>query len=140
MDEAACTKQCCIRAEMVIVARAMMGNFLLVTFRHSGFGIAGFGEVFVSRECELEYVDSDFRWDFEERGGGLGVCGDCCFSVACVVFAQSGRSTRRFPWTGTYKRLHPVRCGCFCPGHRSMCAWTMMEQMLGGRWSLGCGV
>ena len=142
MDEATCTKQCCVRAEVVIVAWAMMGKFPLVALRDLGFGIAGFGRIFVSGECELEYVVSDLRWDLEERRGRLGIWGDCwLWSIACYIFARSRRSTRSFQWIGTGTRLHPVRCGCFCPGHFSMCALTMLEQMLGGRWTLlGYGI
>ena len=141
MDEATCTKQCCIRAEMVIVARAMMGKVSLVALRHFGFGIARFGGIFVSGECELENVVSDLRWDFEERRQGLKICGVCwLWNLACYLFARSRRSTRRFQWIGTGTRLHPVRCGCFCPGHFSMCALTMIEQMLAGRWTLGYGI
>ena len=61
MDEATRTKYGRVGAEMVIVARAMMGKLSLVAFRHLDFGIAGFGGIFVSGECELEYVISDLR-------------------------------------------------------------------------------
>lgn len=79
MDEATCTKQCCVRAEVVVMAWAMMRKLSLVASRHLGLDVARFAGIFVGGEGKLEYVVPDLSWDFEERRGGLGVCGNCYF-------------------------------------------------------------
>lgn len=48
VDEATCTKQRCVRAEVVVMAWAMMGKASLVTSRHLGLEIAEFRGIFVS--------------------------------------------------------------------------------------------
>ena len=136
VNGAACTKQCCVCAEVVVVPWAMMWKAGLVAFRYLGVEIAGFRGVFVSGEGELKDVVSDLAryfeewrgglgvfsdlaWYFEEWRGGLGVCRKCLLwsQLACFFSARSERSTRCFGRIGADSRLNPVSCGCFCPDH-----------------------
>ena len=119
VNGAACTKQCCVCAEVVVVPWAMMWKAGLVAFRYLGVEIAGLRGIFVSGEGELKDVVSDLAWYFEEWRGGLGVCRKCLLwsQLACFFSARSERSTRCFGRIGADSRLNPVSCGCFCPDH-----------------------
>ena len=62
MDEAACTKQRCVRAEVAVMGRAMMGKASLKAVRYSGLEIVGYGGIFVGGEGKLKNTVSDFAW------------------------------------------------------------------------------
>ena len=113
------------------MAWTIVGKEALVAIRHLGHDVAGFGGIFVSGKCELEDIVSDFGRDFEKQRGGLGVCGERLFCVACFLFAQSRRSMRRFGLISLGARLDPVRGGRFSPGHCLKYVLIMKEQMLG---------